>query len=91
MASVQVVFVSPFEHHSNLLPWREIRAEAGDQLPDIPPNPTKTSDVPLKPTKTSNIPLDPTKTSDIPLNLLKPPAILDMLNDIYILFSDGVD
>jgi hypothetical protein len=30
MASIQVVFVSPFEHHSNLLPWREIGAEAGD-------------------------------------------------------------
>ena len=27
---VQVVFVSPFEHHSNLLPWRDIGAEAGD-------------------------------------------------------------
>lgn len=26
---MQVVFVSPFEHHSNLLPWREIGAEAG--------------------------------------------------------------
>lgn len=24
-----VVYVSPFEHHSNLLPWREIGAEAG--------------------------------------------------------------
>lgn len=24
----KVVFVSPFEHHSNLLPWREIGAEA---------------------------------------------------------------
>ena len=26
------MFVSPFEHHSNLLPWREIGAEAGDQF-----------------------------------------------------------
>jgi selenocysteine lyase/cysteine desulfurase len=24
-----VVFVSPFEHHSNLLPWRDVGAEAG--------------------------------------------------------------
>lgn len=25
--SLKVVVVSPFEHHSNLLPWRETRAE----------------------------------------------------------------
>lgn len=23
----QIVFVGPFEHHSNLLPWRELGAE----------------------------------------------------------------
>ena len=25
-SSFQVVFVGPFEHHSNLLPWRELGA-----------------------------------------------------------------
>ena len=30
---VQVVFVSPFEHHSNLLPWREMGAEVSDNFP----------------------------------------------------------
>ena len=32
VVNFQIVFVSPFEHHSNLLPWREIGAEAGDHV-----------------------------------------------------------
>lgn len=27
--------MGPFEHHSNLLPWREIGAEAGDLIMNL--------------------------------------------------------
>ena len=31
----QIVFVGPFEHHSNLLPWKEVGAEVRRSVTEI--------------------------------------------------------
>ena len=35
LSPLKVVFVSPFEHHSNLLPWRDIGAEVCGHMTDL--------------------------------------------------------